>query len=91
MKDVAFECTCPYCGKVNTKAGSVDNKVVMPKEGDVTLCIDCGNCSFVKKDAPGGMAKLDNHAQLVELCTQHPSMIGALRAWWAVRQKQGVH
>lgn len=91
MKDVAFECTCPYCGKVNTKAGSVDNKVVTPKEGDVTLCIDCGNLAIIQASAPGGMKRISSHAELVEMCTLNPPLIAALRAWWAVKREKGVH
>lgn len=48
---LSHKSTCPFCGKTNdlssgvTKAGVTNEP--MPKNGDVTLCIGCGEWSIV--------------------------------------------
>lgn len=37
--------TCPVCKSVLDGATQIEGKVVMPEDGDITLCIYCGTCS----------------------------------------------
>jgi hypothetical protein len=56
MTDYERTTTCPYCGKVNTGLGNLHDEG-RPKDGNVALCIDCGQWAVIEGAAPGGLRK----------------------------------
>jgi hypothetical protein len=46
---------CPFCAAQCDTAAEVVEEDVGPTDGDVSLCIYCGQFSMFKRDAPGGL------------------------------------
>lgn len=70
---------CPYCGKVcDLVSTPVHGRG--PREGDFTVCVDCGTLGIFDSSATGGL-RLLNEEEAAE-ASQHPllqAMMSALK------------
>jgi hypothetical protein len=59
MKDITHELDniCPFCSKPHTNATPADDWEGKPTDGDLTICINCGEWSAFNKAIPGGLRK----------------------------------
>jgi hypothetical protein len=48
---------CPFCGRANDAATAAVAPDTMPKDGDFSLCIGCGEWGTFESGAPGGVRK----------------------------------
>jgi hypothetical protein len=45
---------CPHCGHVVDRAGTAPfTEVILPKEGDILVCIRCAGIAFIGHDGRG--------------------------------------
>lgn len=59
--------TCPHCHKAQPLAAPADDSWdLAPKDGDASLCFDCGQIGIFDSASPGGarLPSLDEEAQL---------------------------
>lgn len=55
---VEYKTICPWCGHVHELASEIGSqKPVVPKRGDITLCIKCGRWCVFETRAKGGLRK----------------------------------
>lgn len=80
---------CPFCGAqhdlastVSVKGGSAPER---PSDGDLTLCIVCGEWALFEKKAPGGMRK-PTDAEYEKIAAS-PMVRAARAAWLKVRRR----
>ena len=78
MTDFDYKTTCPWCGRVNDMAGNIENDC-RPKDGDVVMCIDCGQWAVFERKAKGRCRK-PTKAEGYELA-ENPDVQGLKRAW----------
>lgn len=55
MFDVEWHTICPFCRIKHEVASCIDVKV--PKDGDITLCFECGEWGVFADNAPGKLRK----------------------------------
>jgi len=48
---------CPFCGYRHDAVSGVETDTDFPSDGDVTLCIQCGEVCVFDGDADGGLRK----------------------------------
>jgi hypothetical protein len=70
---------CPHCGAEHVMAGSIEEGGRGPEDGDVTMCIRCGELGAFDKAAPGGARKLTIE-ELANTATDE-SITEMRRAW----------
>lgn len=56
-RDTEYHTVCPHCGHVCTDASELKNRGKKPKEGDLSMCIRCGQYSVFVARAKGGLRK----------------------------------
>jgi uncharacterized Zn finger protein len=44
---VGFKTQCPYCGTENDTQTSVTNEMLIPEDGDLAICFDCGKVAVI--------------------------------------------
>jgi hypothetical protein len=52
---VDFHTVCPFCAAQCDAASEVMDTDDAPTDGDISLCLYCGQFSMFKRDAPGGL------------------------------------
>lgn len=72
---------CPYCGKLNELASSQTDRGAKPDDGDVSICIDCGNVALFDKTMKGGARAIFSHARLIQIVHDNPEVGRVLMAW----------
>lgn len=60
--------TCPWCGKDNDRATGFSEGAVTPSDGDLSLCIGCGEWSVFDSSASIGCRK-PTDSELAEIAT----------------------
>lgn len=56
----AWQATCPFCGATHNMASNAtrtEEGPIQPRNGDLTLCINCGEWAFFDQNAKGGLRK----------------------------------
>lgn len=41
-----MDLTCPHCGAANDRYSDPKRPDATPKDGDISICVDCGECSI---------------------------------------------
>jgi hypothetical protein len=80
---VDFPSTCPHCGYDHDCATGLFSADV-PDEGDVSICIRCGQLCWFQRSAPGGLRKPTKKEKRELL--RDDKVIRALAAWRQVKQ-----
>jgi len=52
LNDKEVDTRCPHCLKTHDRASCLDNDAT-PKDGDFTLCVQCGEWAIFDRKAPG--------------------------------------
>ena len=57
--DVPHGTTCPFCGYVADYAtlAELSDLQDAPEDGDISMCLDCGEFAIFEEAAPGGLRK----------------------------------
>ena len=77
---------CPHCGYRLDRASDVSGAGQVPGDGDLTLCIECGQLAFFDASVPGGLRRV-NVAEQVELL-QDVRVLQIRMAWRALDAKR---
>lgn len=75
MKSIELETTCPYCGYVAELQAPMGSQQ-LPKLGDISFCINCGNVS--KYDELSRLEKTD----LCSLDSKDQEAIAKIKTVW---------
>lgn len=82
-----YTTTCPFCGYRHDSVSVMnEKKFAMPKDGDVTICIECGHLSIFDLDNDGGLRK-PTRKELGKL-VRDARVRNMLEAWFMMRRKQ---
>jgi hypothetical protein len=75
--------TCPHCHKAQPLAAPADDSWdLAPKDGDASLCFDCGKVGIFDSASPGG-ARLPTDEEAAEM--DRDAGIQLLRLGWVLK------
>jgi hypothetical protein len=85
MKDFALPATCPYCGKEHDFSSNTTDGCA-PRDGDLSLCIGCGQFGIFEGLALGGIRRTT--AQETAEIAVHPQACRVLNAWSTMQARR---
>ena len=77
---------CPFCGLHHDAVSGVGADAVFPGDGDVTLCIECGEVCVFDGDADGGLRKPTKLER--RDFRGNPTLTKLIDAWKCVKRQQ---
>jgi len=78
MSDFERKTTCPFCGTEHMLVGAMIDTEVQPEDGDISLCIKCGEWMIIETSELG--ARVPSSSEYEIIATN--DMATTVRAAW---------
>lgn len=84
MKHFAIDTRCPHCGKNNDTTSSMFGQKESPKNGDMTMCIGCGEWATFELTDASIQLRIPTDDEYIEIA-HDPYVVAMRKAWKRVQ------
>lgn len=88
MHSTDLTIVCPFCGAIHQVATNLTSNRG-PENGDITMCIECGEWTFFSSIATGGLRKPTSD-EYVDIAAS-TQLQAARRGWIAMKAERDAH
>jgi hypothetical protein len=82
---IEFDTTCPFCGQHHEAVSRARSSTDYPDDGDVTMCLACGEICIFDSDVAGGLRKPTKREQ--RIFDRDPRIREVREAWRIVKRQ----